>query len=240
MRPFTFLVQLLLALQSSSQKVVDVSKEDTKFGPGVFFVSGGEPFVTTKFVKLIEGSPYFKEEWMTGVVVDADDHQFKDARLKIDLLANAIHFIGNKEQEFVVNKPVKQVVLTDDSGNNYRFDHSIALEGVTNAAKDKWYLWLLSGTASLYKKFEKNLTEFRPYGASAVEQKIRTHENYIILYRNSFHEIKKIKDVPSLLDDKKKELEEFLKMKDDNKDSIDDRMVSLLEYYNSLVMKKQE
>jgi len=240
MRPITFAVLLLLALQSSSQKVVDVSKEDTRVGSDIFFVSGGEPFVTTKFVNLLEGSPYFRDEWMKGVVVDAADHQFKSAMLRIDLMANSIHFIGGKDQEFVVSKPMKQVVLTDDSGNNYRFVHSIILEGVANVAKDKWYMWLVSGTASLYKKYEKNLTEFRPYGASTVEQRIKTHENYLVLYKKSFHEIKKIKDVPSVLEDKKKELEDFLKTRDDQKASMDDRMVSLLEYYNSLVMKKDK
>ncbi|MGZ3853169.1 MAG: hypothetical protein ACXVBJ_14860 [Flavisolibacter sp.] len=240
MRPFTFAILLFLSLRSSSQKVVDVSKEDSRVGSNTFFVSGGEPFVTTKFVNLVEGSPYFKEEWMKGVVVDASDHQFKNVRLRIDLMANTIHFIGDKEQEFVAKNPVKQVVLTDDSGNNYRFDHSIGLEGVTNAAKDKWYMWLASGTASLYKKFEKDLTEFRPYGSSTIEQRIKTHEKYLVLYKNSFHEIKKIKDVPSVLEDKKKELEEFLKTRDDEKAQMDERMVNLVEYYNSLMIKKDK
>jgi len=38
--------------------------------------------------------------------------------------------------------------------------------------------------------------------------------------------------------DKKKELEDFLKTKDDDKASMDDRMVSVIQYYNSLQAKK--
>ena len=95
-------------------------------------------------------------------------------------------------------------------------------------------MWLVSGTASLYKRFEKDLSEFKGYGSATVEQRIKTREKYLILYNNSFLEVKKIKDVPSLLPIKKKELEEFLKNKDDQKASMEDRMVKLIEYFNSL------
>jgi hypothetical protein len=233
MRLLTFAFLLLLAFEGNSQQVVDVSKQDVRVGYRTFFVSGGEPFVTTKFVNLLEGSPYFKDEWLKGVVVDAADRQYKDVKLRVDLYANTIHFLGDKDQEFVATIPMKEVVLTDDSGNNYRFDHSIALEKVTNAEKNRWYMWLASGTASLYKKMEKNLTEFKPYASSLTEQRIKTRETFLVLYKYSFHEVRKLKDVPSVLSDKKKDLEEFLKNKDD------DRMVNLLQYYNSLVAKKE-
>ena len=48
-----------------------------------------------------------------------------------------------------------------------------------------------------------------------------------------------MKDVPSLLSNKKKELEEFLKNKDDEKASMDDRMIKLIEFYNSLPKEKK-
>lgn len=235
MRVLTSAVLLLFFLQSHTQQVVDVSKEDVRIGASTFYVSGGAPFVTTKFVNLVEGTPYFKDEWFNGVVVDMSDKQYKNVRLKIDLLANTVHFLDDKEKEFTVTMPIKQVVLTDASANNYRFDHSSALANISNVEKNKWYLWLATGTASLYKEFEKDLTEFRGYGSATTEQRIKTREQYVIVYNNSLLEVKKIKDVPSLLTDKKKELEDYLKTKDDQKASIDDRMVKLIEYYNSLL-----
>jgi hypothetical protein len=155
--------------------------------------------------------------------------------IKIDLLTNDIHYLDDKEKEFVATTPVKEIVLTDAAENNYRFIHSSGLENILNVEKDKWYLWLASGTASLYKKFAKDLSESRPYGSATVEQRIRTQEKYLILYNNSFLEVKKIKDLPTVLANKKKELEDFLKKNDDEKASMDDRMVKLIEYYNSLV-----
>lgn len=235
MRVLTSAVLLLLFLQSHTQQVVDVSKEDVRIGASTFYVSGGAPFVTTKFVNLVEGTPYFKDEWFNGVVVDMSDKQYKNVRLKIDLLANTVHFLDDKEKEFTVTMPIKQIVLTDKSDHNYRFDHSSTLGDVSNAEKNKWYLWLATGTTSLYKKFEKDLTESTGYGSATTEQRIRTREQYLILYKNSLLEVKKIKDVPSILSDKKRELEEYLKTKDDQKALMDDRMYHLVEYYNSLV-----
>lgn len=239
MRYLIAIVSLFLFNAAFAQQVVDVSKQDVRLGSNMFFVSGGEPFVTTKFVNLVEGTPYFKDEWLKGIVVDKSNHQYKDIRLKIDLVDNTIHYLDDKEKEFIATTPIKEVVLTDGLDNNYRFLHSSGLENIVNAEKDKWYLWLVTGTASLYKKFEKDLSEFKGYGASTAEQHIKTREKYLILYNNSFLEVKKIKDVPSLLVNKKKELEEFLKTQDDEKKSMEDRLVNLIEHYNSLCKEQK-
>ena len=60
-----------------------------------------------------------------------------------------------------------------------------------------------------------------------------------MLYNNAFFDVKKIKDVPSILSNKKNELEAFLKTKDDAKASMDDRFVKLVEYYNSLLKEQK-
>jgi hypothetical protein len=79
----------------------------------------------------------------------------------------------------------------------------------------------------------------RPYGSATTEQRIKTTEKYLVLYNNAFLEVKKIKDVPSILANKKKELEVFLKNNDDQKASMDDRFVKLIEYYNTLFKEQK-
>ncbi|MFL5809507.1 MAG: hypothetical protein ACJ749_08290, partial [Flavisolibacter sp.] len=64
---------------------------------------------------------------------------------------------------------------------------------------------------------------------------MRTNESYLFYYNNTLMEIKKIKDAPSVLANKKTELEEFLKNKDDKKLSMDERFKALIDHYNSLV-----
>lgn len=231
-------VSLMLFHFCFAQQVVDISKEDVRVSASKFFVSGGEPFASTKFVNLVEGTPYYKDEWLKGIVVDNTNYQYKGISLKLDLVENTVHYLDDHEKEFVATTPIKEIILTDAWGNNYKFLHSSSFEKSVTLTKDTWYLWLGNGTASLYKAFKKVISENRPYGSATTEQHISTAEKYLILYNNGFLEVKKIKEVPSLLSNKKKELEEFLKNKDDQKASMDERMIKLIEYYNSLFKER--
>jgi hypothetical protein len=239
MKTVTTVLCLLLLNVGFAQQVVDVSKQDVRVGQNLFFVSGGEPFVLAKFVNLVEGTPYFKDEWLKGIIVSENDREYKNIDLKIDLLDNKIHYLDANGKEFIATTSVKEVVLSADSVTNYRFVHSSTFSQSVNTMKDSWYLWLLTGTASLYKIFEKNLSEQKPYGSATFEQHIKTLEKYLILYNNAFLEVKKLKEVPSVLSNKKAELEAFLKTKDDPKASMDDRFIKLIEYYNSLIKEKK-
>jgi hypothetical protein len=239
MRYFIAALFLLFMHGSFAQQVVDVSKQDVQLGPGMFYAVGGEPFVNVKFVNLVEGTPYFKEDWLRSVVIDKANHEYKDVSIKIDLLDNNVHYLDEKQKEIVVSTPLKEIVLTDAAGDNFRFIHSSSFEKPVNAPKEGWYLWLCSGQASLYKTFVKNLNETKPYGSAIFEQHIQTTEKYFVLLNNTFLEIKKLKDLPSVLANKKAELESFLKTKDDPTALPDDRFLKLIEYYNSLLKEQK-
>lgn len=229
---------LLLSQISFSQTVVDVSKDEGNAG-NRFFVVGGSPFVTAKFVNLTEGTPYFKDEWMNAVLINDKEQQFKDFKAKIDLMSKEIHYLNQNSNELVATTPVVQVILTDNAGNNYKFVHSSTFPKTVTPVKEGWYLWLASGTASLYKFFTKSLTESKPYGSATVEQHIKTTESYLVLYNNAFLEIKKLKEAPSVLANKKTELEEYLKNKDNSKEGMDDRFAALINHYNLLFKEEK-
>jgi len=239
MRYFAACCFTILSFPCFAQRVIDVSKENTQLGPNVFYAAGGEPFVNAKFVNLVEGTPYFKDEWLKGIVVDKAHHEYRNISIKLDLLDNKVHYLNDEEQELIATTPLEEVVLTDAAGNNYRFVRSSLFEKPVNGAKDSWYLWLCSGKASLYQIFSKTLSETKPYGSATSEQHMKTSEKYLILYNSSFSEVKKLKDVPAVLANKKTELEAFLKNSDDQKASMDDRFIKLIEYYNSLLKEQK-
>jgi hypothetical protein len=147
--------------------------------------------------------------------------------------------MDEKQVELITSTPLKELVITDASGNNFRFVHASAIAGITPANKNRWFLWLASGAATLYKLFEKRLYEQTPYNSATTEQHIKTIEKYFVLYNNSLLEIKKLKDAPSVLANKKAELEKFLETSDDKNKSMDDRFMALVEYYNSLVKEQK-
>lgn len=239
MRILLFALLWLLAQTTLAQQVVDVSKGDVRVGPNLFYTAGGEPFVNAKFVNLVDGSPYFKDQWLKGIVVDENNHEYKNIDLKLDLLDDQLHYLDDKGKEFIATTHLKEIVITDSLGDNYRFVRTSSFKNTLNGLKDGWCLWLVSGPASLYKIFNKTMHEQRPYGSATTEQRISTNQRYVVFYNNAFFEIKKLKDAPSVLANKKKELEDYLKNKDDQKASMDDRFARLIEYYNTLVKEQK-
>ena len=228
----------MLLLDCSAQRTVDVTSGDTRIDQNSFFVVNGTPFVNVKFVSLVEGTPYFTDEWRKGVLVSETGQEYKGLLLKLDLYENAIHFQDEKGVEMITVSPIKEVVLTDAQGNNARFVRASSVKASIDS-KSEWLQWLYSGTASLYKLYDKKYFEQRPYNSATTEQHIKTNEKFLVLVNGVFLEIKKLKDAPSVLAGKKTELEEFLKNKDDKNASVDDRFVALIEYYNTLLKEQK-
>jgi hypothetical protein len=217
-----------------SQRTVDVTNGDNRVGQNALVVVSGTPFVNEKYVSLVEGSPYFSDEWLKGVMVGLNGQEYKGLSIKLDLIENQIHYKDEKGNELITTTPIKEVVLTDALGNNYKFIYSSSLPETASNLKKGWYLWLCSGTASLYKYYDKSITEHTPYNSATVEQKIKTSEKYLVLYNNAFMDVKKLKDAPAVLANKKAEVEDYLKNRDNKDLTMDDRFLKLIEYYNSL------
>jgi len=218
---------------------VDVSNPDRRVGQSSFFIVGGTPFVNEKYVQVVDGSPYFKDEWMKAILINEANQEFKDISAKLDLITGEVHYLDANGNRFVATTPIKQVILTDATGNNYKFIHSSILPIASNKISEGWYLWLVSGTASLYKYFSKSVSEIKPYGSATAEQRIKTSEVYYVRYSNAYLEIKKLKDAPSVLANKKSEIEEYLKKKDEKNTSTDDRFTDLITFYNSLFQQQK-
>ncbi len=213
-------------------RTVDVDKEDTGTG-GAYFTVSGEPFVNTKFVRLVEGSPYFKEQWLQGLLLLEKNRQYQGL-LKLDLFGNEIHYQDANGKDFVLTLPVQKISLTE-GGTIYHFIHASLLPDKPSASTTAWFLQLYADSVALYKYFQKSMSENRPYNSATYEQKIWTKEAYRIYYRGVPVEIKKLKEAPALFGDKKSALEAFLKNQDDKKASMDDRLIAFARYLNSLV-----
>src|SRR4051812_3149368 len=106
---------------TSAQKVIDVSKQDVTVGSDIFYTVGGTPFVNAKFVSLVEGTPYFKDEWLKAKITMPAGKEYKDISVKIDLFDNELHYLDNKNTEFIATSAVKEVDISDAPGNTYRF-----------------------------------------------------------------------------------------------------------------------
>lgn len=223
---------LLFSALGFSQKTIDVDKVDGIPANSLYAV-GGEPFVNVRFVRLVSGTPYFKEEWMKGIALSDKNTGYQNRKVRLDLFDNELHYLDKNNQEMICTLSLKDITLIDTiAGNSYHFIHSSMLPELPVAKK--WYLQLVKGKASLYEAFAKSVQESMPYNASTAEQSIITTEEFYIVVNGTLLRPKKPKDLPAMLADKKAELESFLKNDELKNGTIAERMTVIIKYYNSL------
>lgn len=214
-----------------AQQVVDITNNDVDVNRFVHTV-GGEPVGNVKFVKLVEGSPFFKDDWLKADIVLQSGAGFKNIASKLDLMENKIHYLDPKGNELIATQLVKEITFYDPAhGASFRF---VNADNVASTAKSGWYLLLFSGKASLYQVFDKQVFEDKPYGTATTEQRIKTKNTYLVVHNNVQLSVKKLKELPEILNNKKSELEAFIKNQNKNF-SEQDRIIDAITYYNSLL-----
>ena len=219
------------------QKALDVTSGAVN--AGAFFISvNGEPILTTKFSKLVEGSQYFIDDWAKGNIVMPHGTTYKDIDVKLDLVSQEVHYKDDKGRELVANTALKDVYLKSADGlTMYHFVHSSYLEKAEGLAKG-WYQLLSAGAAGLYKEHKKTVNENKPYGSATTEQRIQTKEQYIVVFGGKATVIKKVKDLPSVLSEKKVEMEKFISSQDQKTASLEERLLAAVEHFNSLMQQQ--
>ncbi|HVG42509.1 MAG TPA: hypothetical protein VM888_12920 [Chitinophagaceae bacterium] len=222
---------LFSAMLCTAQRVIDVSKDEVNLN-NYLQTAGSEPPGYTKFVSLKEGTPYFTDRWLKSSIVISDGTTFKNVPAKLNLMQDQIHYLDAKGNEMIMTSPIKEIIIANDTKDSlFRF---IPSAGVAPTAKKGWYLWQQTGKASLYVLYDKELLEEKPYGSATVEQRIKTKKSYVIAYNNALFGFYKIKQVPSILANKKGQLEGFIQ-KQSKDESEEERIVALIGYYNSLL-----
>ena len=232
MRSFIALACLLLAASTHAQQVIDLSKTD---GGGVLLLRsvGGEPVLGAKVVKTVEGSPFFRDEWLNTAMLMPSGVQYTNVSARLDLMANQVYYLDTRKNEFIAQAPIRELAITDALGRRYRFVHSRYIDAP--GLKEGWYQQLSDGTATLYKYYDKIVSSQKPYGSATEEQTIHTKEKYIMVHDGKFYELKKLRDVPNLFPAKKEALQSFVAGKELGGLSGDEKYIALVRYYNSIL-----
>ena len=234
MRSFLLILFSTVSIFSFGQRTVDVGKTDLNVtSPNIMFTVGGTPFVNAKFAKIVSGSPFFYEEWLKGNVFMNGGKEYSGLFLKLDLLDNELHYLDQSGVEMVSTSELQKLVLFDTIAQQvFTFINSSFINS-GNLPQKGWYLLLSTGNASLFKKLHKVVRENQPYNSATVEQHVETSSRYFVLYENVFTEIKKIKDVPDILIDKKEQLLKYIK-ENNLKGKTDKEFLTLLNFYNGV------
>jgi hypothetical protein len=224
-----------IRLAAISQTTVDVNKEPPA-GGGVLryvYTVAGTPFVTAKFSKVVEGTPFFNEQMMRGAIILSEGKEYRNIWVRLNLLETQVNYIDEKQVEMIATTPISEVVLWDTINNHHhRFVFSKYIETTDKPEKD-FYELLQAGKVELYKQYKKRMMESKPYGSATVEQYIKTDVRYFVLIGGKWVKIKKVKELSDLLTDKKNEIRKFIDDKKITKDS-EENFEAIVAYYNGL------
>jgi hypothetical protein len=234
MKSFLCILTCVCAVPLYAQKTVDVTAGTASaLSPNFFTVVNGEPIVFAKFKQLIDGSPYFRDEWMKGnVVMNGAEKQYAGILLKLDLYQNEVHYLSLSGVEMIATTPIQKIILFDTTEEKiFNFINGEFIEA--NSGVHGWYLLLAEGSAMLFKQIKKRLAENKPYNSATIEQSISNSSHYYLLYKGNFTEIKKIRDLPDLLADKKPQVSDYLK-NNNTSGKTDSDFENVINYFNSL------
>lgn len=233
MKKLFLLIILSAGLDAAAQRIIDLSNpENVDIIRQNFYIVGNESFSNLQYVKVIEGSPFYSDNWMKGTVYFDDGTGYTGLYLKIDMLKGDIHFRAEDDKAMIIQAKLKEVVLTDTvTGKSHHFMNSASWKN--NDIYNGWYQLLVKGNASLYKLNRKIMRENKLYGSSTTEQQIETKPQYVLVYKEAVYPVKKWKELPEILKDKKSDIANFIKDKD-MEGKTDADYINVVEYFNGL------
>lgn len=232
-RLLTYCCLSLLCFTAASQKTIDVDKESDR-ALNYLYTVGGTPFITAKFARVVEGSPFFNEQMMRGAIILSEGREYKNILIRLNLLESQVNYLNEKEVELIASTPVREIVLWDTIYNeDHRFIFSDYIKTTDKPEKD-FYELLQAGKAELYKQYKKRILETKPYGSATIEQVIQTNLRYYILLNGKWIKLNKLKDLPNAFPGKRAEISKFISDKKLSGDT-EKNFVTVVTYYNSLV-----
>ena len=238
MKKFISCSLLCICLSSYSQKI-DVDKIGVKSAALInVFSESGTPFVDAKFVRMVSGSPFFNDKMMRGMLISATGIEYRDIAMRLNLMESQVNFLNDKQVEMLVGTPIREVTLWDTvNQKNYLFIYSDYIE-TKDKTKKGFYQLLQKGKACLYSYYNKTIKETRAFNAATFEQSIQTDVTHLVLLDGQWGKVNKIKNLPSLLSDKKNEVQKYID--NNNLSGYKQEDVELvIRYYNSLFEGKQ-
>ena len=229
---------LFTCLRSFSQ-AIDVDKTEKRSAAvNNIFTDSGTPFVEAKFVRFVSGSPFFNDKMMRGILISADGNEYRNIVIRLNLFESQVNFLNSRKEEMIVGTPIREVTLLDTIGNkNYLFVYSDYIESAGKLEKG-FYQVSQKGKAELYTYHKKTVKESRPFNSATFEQSIETYLTYFVRLEGQWKKINKIKDIPSVLVDKKTEVQQYINSKSLSGSKQED-MEAVINYYNSLFGDKQ-
>ncbi|MDX1671932.1 MAG: hypothetical protein R3211_06295 [Balneolaceae bacterium] len=161
----------------------------------------------------VKGTPYLSNEWVQGHIIINENANTESIYLRFNSYQNRVEFARDQNAYAVDSKKIDGFVLYASDGriifrNGFTSDkHDIEPSTLLRVIQD--------GNTKFLCHHKTTLKEDLPtYGSATKKDEFVSNQNfYIVDSDGTFHEIKKLKakHVLGILDDKKKEIKEFVR-----------------------------
>jgi len=183
----------------------------------------------------IEGSPFFNDDWSTGLIMLADGRTFKDMILKYNIYTDEVYFKDQNGETKSFSNPVSEFkLLSTGNGSSNSKDFKSGYANIPGYTAKSFFEVLSEGAVQLLKKYRRVVSETTGIDLGTVTKNFTDKESYYMIISGTATLVKKDKkSILALLNNKQIELETYIKAhKLDLKN--DDDLAKLINYYNSI------
>jgi hypothetical protein len=191
-------------------------------------IYNGHEYIEYAF-NLQEGHPFFKSSVFTKGDIYFDGMLFLGVPMLYDLIKDQV-VIHNFQNLYKINLPadkIQQFILSDHVfvrivRNNF------------NEINTGFYEQLYKGKIGLFAKRKKEIIE--NHGSQQIDNVVISTNSYYVLKKDVYYKFKNERSLLKILNDKKKEIQQYLKKnKVKYKDDPERSMIMAIEYYNRLI-----
>lgn len=224
------LVMLFPFLLFSQGQNLQFMKEDNSF---LNDVNGRPMMLRSEY--LIEGSPFFSQEYCTANLKVRNGKYYQGIKAKLNLQENLVIYDAGDGKEMASITPIEKIIFVNcaDPAKNQVFRSGFP--PVDGQTVNSFYLVLDSGRVTLLKRIGVNYRDVKYYGSN---QTTRVFEQKEMLYayqpaKGMIRLAKEETAVLSLLSDQRKAVQAFLTT-NDLKCRKETDLVKVVQFYNAL------
>lgn len=182
-------------------------------GSGTYMISGNLANVR-KYTRLVEGSPYFSDEFLPATIYLRSGTFIAGIQVKINLENMEVFYRDKSGTEMVIIQPLSKLVIYPSANDSLLFRYFANEPGAAIEQPSGWLLQLY-GTQGieLYKHFDKRAEESTVYGQASKELRILTYYQYWAWYAKVYTKMKTLDEITDVKPDKKETLANAFKSK---------------------------
>ena len=162
-----------------------------------------------RYVNYTEGSPYYRDNWLTGNIILPSGKKYEGILLKLDLLYNEVHYQSpqTKGDAAVSAGAIKEVQLQETGGYTiFRIGYPAAYGNDSTT----FYKVMTEGKATLLKLYTKRVDDGNAFDPT---KKIKLEESYFLFTNNNLIKIKNGDSFVKAFPEHKNEIATFIKEK---------------------------